>query len=197
MWGRKHWQLILIFNTSFLLKRGRAGIHTVPTKPGWEHPSCLTELTPTEQQGLRGISSHRMHTLESWALSSSLHPLVPASVTLTNIMTNNKPGKEKFLLSYRLQSVFERSWGRDSIKDGARSRKHCERPLNGLFSALQAFLYTPAPLTWEQQHPQWAGLSLHQYRGTSRKKKNSGHICDIFSRLDYLRGEDPSSTWAL
>lgn len=26
------------------------------------------------------------------------------------------------------------------------------------------------------------------------KKKTSGHICDIFSRLDYLRGEDPSST---
>lgn len=102
MWGRKHWQLILIFNTSFLLKRGRAGIHTVPTKPGREHPSFLTELTPTEQQGLMGIGSHRLQILESWALSSSLHPLVPASVTLTNIMTENNLGKEKFCLGLQI-----------------------------------------------------------------------------------------------
>lgn len=102
MWGRKHWQLILIFNTSFLLKRGRAGIHTVPTKPGREHPSFLTELTPTEQQGLMGIGSHRIQILESWALSSSLQPLVPASVTLTNIMTENNLGKGKSRLGFQI-----------------------------------------------------------------------------------------------
>lgn len=37
---------------------------------------------------------------------------------------------------------------------------------NGLFSALQAFLYTPAPLAWERQHPQWAGLFLY-------------HVCEL------------------
>lgn len=37
---------------------------------------------------------------------------------------------------------------------------------NGFFSSLQASLYSTAPLAWEQQHPQRAGLFLYQYRGT-------------------------------